>query len=231
MTLGTIRTNVANVLGLDNSAGGDQPMIDQWANEAVLDILLQTDCYVDCANMTLTSGTADYDLSSSILKIRYAYLSPVGGSDRLMQRIAPFEILDFRLGSADNSGQPYKYAIQGDNLLMVYPTPAAADVMRVYYVPRPSVMSSDAHDPATTTYGLIPAQYHDLIVDYTLWRGADHEEASGTQDPEKYAQRYMMGLKDIIRDLNKKGGVRMPQAVRARSRARGFSNNDVYPRL
>jgi len=230
MNLGTIRTNVASVLGMKNAVAGDQTLIDQWANEAVTDILLQTDIYVKCADMTLTVDEADYDLAASIFKIRYAYLDPVTGDNRLMEHRSPMEILDYRIGTANNSGQPYLYALQGANMFMVYPTPNAADLVHVYYVPKPTVLSADAHDPSGATLGGIPTQYHDLIVDYALWRAADFEEGQGTHDPEKYAQRYLMGIKDIMRDLNRKGGVRAAPAIRARTRARGLSFNDVYPR-
>ncbi len=231
MNLGTIRTNVASVLGLDNSVAGDQTLIDQWANEAVVDILMQTDVYVNCANVTLTSGTDEYDLASTILKIRYAYLDPVTGSNRLMERKSPFEIIDMRIRTSNNTGGPYCYAVQGDNRLMLYPTPAAADVMRLWYVPKPSAsMNGPNDDPSSNSLGGIPTQYHDLIVDYALWRGADHEDDADSQGGERYAQRYALGIKEVLRNLQRKGGVRQPQAIRARSRTRGLSSSDVYPR-
>src|SRR6476659_3133257 len=99
MDLAAIRNEVVRVIGLDSTAAGaDETLVDQWANEAVVDILLQTRCYVKAASTDTTAGQGDYDLDAQILHVVDLYDTSNGNSYRLKQ-VSPAELLDMRVNS------------------------------------------------------------------------------------------------------------------------------------
>jgi hypothetical protein len=60
-TLANFRTQVSQKLGMDNTAGStEQGLIDYWVNQAIVDILMETEVYVVEAQATLTAGQGDY---------------------------------------------------------------------------------------------------------------------------------------------------------------------------
>jgi hypothetical protein len=88
-------------------------------------------------------------------------------------------------GSFDTSG----YAFMGHNRI-VLGSPGVGDSVLVSYVPLPTPMSDDAHDPATQTYGLIPTQFHRAILNYMCWHAADKAGDQQTARGERYRIMY-----------------------------------------
>src|SRR5574338_1345065 len=146
-TLAQIRNEVARVIGLDSTAAGaDETLVDAWTNEAILDILLQTRCYVAVATTPVTANVADYTLDSAILHVVDCYLASSGTTYRLEQ-VSPQKLLDMRITANSQASSPAShFAVSGSSLLLLYPTPSSADTMSLYYVPRPAPMSSGSHD-------------------------------------------------------------------------------------
>ena len=166
-TFAQYRSAVSSKLGLDNSIAGDQTFIDLWVNEGVLDVLMRTDCLMRSATLTLTSGTKDYTLSSSILKIYDAYVT-VSGIANWLEITTVDEILAMRRTTTANVSPAQYYAVGGSDLLMIYPTPSSADTLTIYYVPRPATLSASSDSPSE-----IPAEFHKAVEFYALREGAD----------------------------------------------------------
>jgi len=222
-TLSTLRTEVYSVIGLDSTASGtDETLVTQWLNDAVRDILLRTRCYVACATMTLTAGTANYDLDTTMLTTLEVYITGAADStDYRLQQVSPAEIVDFRVGGGQSTtGTPVSYyAINGSNLLMVYPTPAAADIVNLFYVPKPTEMSSAAHDPSTATYGGVPTEFHPCISMYALWRSADLDDDASSDQGKDYWDKYMEMIRQAKKIVNTKGGSSLsPVRLKRRNR-------------
>lgn len=214
--LTNFRSEVAGVLGLDNSTSGDQTLMDVWINEGVADVLVRTHCKVSPFTMTLTSGEDDYTLSTSVLAILDLFVDSVSGDDMAISRVSPSEILLLRLNaSAATSTSPVtRYAVAGSNLLMVYPTPSAADVLTGLYVPRPTTLSSGSDTPSE-----IPAEFHKLVSFYALWRGADMDDDQSSEQGEKYRALYEAGCAQLRQANSRKGGSRIaPGRVNMRRR-------------
>ena len=211
-TLANLRTRVSAKLGLDTTAGGtDETLLDSWANEAVLDVLLKTGVYRSSATMTLTANTKDYTLPSEILAVDELYITGSNG-DRPLTRASTQDLLYMRRATS-TSGDVMFYAVNGANLLMVYPTPTAADTLTVYYTPRPTAMSSGAHDPSSTTYGGIPAEHHKAIEYYCLWQGGDYLDDQSSSQGQRYLDLYEKELAKIRRAVRRKGGKRLGRAT------------------
>ena len=204
-TLAQIRNEVSRVVGLDQTAAGaDETLLDGWANEAVLDILLQTRCYVAVSTTTLTANTGDYTLDTAILHVVDCYLTASSTGYRLRQ-VSPQELLDMRVTSPGAASPATCFAVAGSNLLMLYPTPSTADTLSVYYVPRPTAMSAGTHDPSNTTYGGIPTEFHRAIVKYVEAEAADYRDDKSSDQGDRYRSDYMVWLGKIRKYVNQKG--------------------------
>lgn len=187
MNLTTFRSSITAELGLDNTAGGDQPLMDQRVNEGVTDYLLETGCKVISATLTETSGQGDYTLDTAILQVKGWYWS--SGTDyRRPQRVSVDELLRLRVAAqatTTGSTPAAYYALAGSNLLMVYPTPSAADTITVYYVPRPVVLTTGANTPDE-----IPAEFHPAVEFYALWRLASYDDDQSSAQGQRYRDEY-----------------------------------------
>lgn len=224
-TLTQLETNVGSELGLDYT-GADKTLLDQRLNQAVRRVLLDTMCYVTSATMSESAGAGDYTLDSNILRVVGWQWSGTNSLYSVPQRTSVPEILRLR-SAAQASSTTYPasfYAVSGSNLLMVYPTPAAADTITIYYVPKPTEMSSASHDPSSATYGGIPVEYHDAIEFYALWRLASFADDSSSAQGERYHQLYDAEIKRIRKEVRWHGGA-PPKAV-ANPRRRRLAPHD-----
>lgn len=213
-TLAQFRTRVSGKLGLDNTpAGAEQTQIDGWINEGVVETLLALKCYVISATMPTTVGKADYQLDSAILATKDIYVTDTLSQSWSLDHVEPDEILYMRRVTTASSAPPRFYAINGANLLMIYPTPAEVDNFTIYYTPRPTALSSASDDPSTSTLGGIPVEYHKLIEWWALSEGADFMQDPRRQD---YMQHFEAKVRDYRRRQLKKGG-RLPRKLPAMS--------------
>lgn len=219
--LSDFRTRVSAKTGLETTAGSTElALIDSWANEAVRDILIRTHCFIDRGTMTTTAGERDYDLPTSILAI-VEFLGPdTNAVDRPLLRLSPIEILRERAqSSTTNQAYVTKYAVQGSNQLLLYPTPASTMTLTIYYVPKPTEMSGGSHDPSTATYGGIPSEWHKAIEYYMLWQAGDYDDDSSSGQGERYRLLYEGSggeggyIKKIRESIKRKGSRRGTRAV------------------
>ena len=206
MDLADIRNEVTRVIGLDSTAAGtDELLLDAWANEAVVDILLETRCYVASATTDVTVDEGDYTLDSDILHVVDVHLAS-GGVKYRLKHVSPQQLLDMRVSDNAEAASPVThFAVVGSNLLMVYPIPSTADTMTIYYVPRPTAMSTGTNDPSTTTYGGIPTEFHRAIVKYVEAEAADYRDDATSQQGDRYRADYGRWLSKIHKFVNQKG--------------------------
>jgi|SRR5690242_11795274 len=194
-TLATLQSDVAGVLGLafdvNNPNNDDGPRLKGWANDAVLDMLRRTRCYVTTDTLNLTSGTGDYDLLTlkpGWLEILDIY-STSGGANFRLQRLQPTDLINLRLFSVTTSPEKM-WALQGANLLMFYPAPLSADQVTVYYVPKPTALSNATDDPSGASLGGIPTEYHYGLELYMQWKAADAFDDESSSNGETYRRMY-----------------------------------------
>lgn len=210
-TLAQIRNEVTRVVGLDSTAAGaDETLLDGWVNEAVLDILLETRCYVVSATADMTADQADYTLDSAILHVVDSY-NTMGGTRYRLRQVTPQELNDLRVSSNAEAASPVThFAVSGDNLLMVYPTPSSDETLTLYYVPRPTAMSNGTDDPSDTSFGGIPSQFHRAIVKYAEAEAADYRDDKSSGQGDRYRSDYLVWLGKIRKYTNQKGSTSTP---------------------
>jgi len=212
-TLSTLRNVVAKKIGLDNTASGDQPLIDEWINQGIREILLRTHCTVEQGSLTTTASTWQYELDTDFLAIEEMYREESDGAVQLARRETAVEIIDRHRGSNTSADSTLTYyATAGSNLLLVWPTPASAYTLKLLYVPRPTELSSSNHDPSDATYGRIPAEFHKLIELWTLAEAADYDDDAGSQHGDRYRFQFEEGIKRMRAAIRGKGGKRLAPA-------------------
>lgn len=225
MTRGDLVFVVARSLGLDDTVGSDErALLDFWASQGVLDILMKTHAYVELSTATLAAGVSEYELDSDILAIdngRGGSVSSIGAYE-----VVSYAELEELQALGAYSGRS-KLAIEG-NKLFIYPAPATGDYLEFLYVPRPTPMTSDLHDPSDITYGGIPPEWHRAIEFYMLWRGAEYDD--NDKKTETSFKNYERELHDIRKEKLKR---RSRSTIRARvgyPPVVGTSRrNDIYP--
>lgn len=228
MTRGDLIRHIGLEFGLDRTSGSDEQllMVD-WANAAVIDVLLETHCHVELGDQALTIGTSDYRIDATIMAVDdrtiQANVSP-------LQVISIEEMYDLRRGLAVSYPEVTRLAGQGD-LLMVWPAPTAATTISYVYVAKPTAMSADANDPSASTYGGIPEEHHPCLLAYMRWRAALYDERRVPHTPNDYRTFYDQELarvkKHVRRHLGRPlRGAREPGYPGSLSIPR---RNDVYP--
>lgn len=226
-TLEQFRRTVGRKTGMDfNTAGTDRDLIDSWLNEGVREVLLRSHCYVAATVVTTTADEWQYDLSSNVMVIKNIWRD---GEDSPMIRVDPEEILELRRANgAGTSVSNLRWAMSGTNMLLFWPTPTEEYDISLIYVPRPSEMAAEEHDPANPTYGGVPVEYQKAIELWALMNASDHEHEGRTKSGLDYLQQFEAYLGRVVRPgVNRKGG-RLPRARVGRGpmiRAK----NDIYP--
>ncbi len=205
------------------SDAAELALIDQRVNEGVTDVLLRTDCKVISGTLTETSGTGDYTLDSSILRVvGWSWTS--SGTVYTPDRVSVVEMLRLRQNNSTTGGTPSAWAQAGANLLMVYPSPTAADTITIYYVPEPVVLSAAADTPSE-----IPDWGHPAVEKYALAALASYDDDASSAQGQRYRDDYEFWVQKIRRHLLLKGGP-LPRAKVNRSGARvGRHDNSQYP--
>ena len=222
MNLGQLRTRTAGAIGLNNSDGhAEQDLMTGWANEAVIQFLIETRCRVDEGEADVTPDEGDYELPNQILMIQQIWLA--SNPANLLEPKTPEEIFDLRR-SATVADMRY-FALNGANRLMIYGTPSEADSLMFVYVPRPGEMTDAEHDPSATAYGGIPSEYHPALETYMKWKGAEYDDKETAITAKEFAAQWIIEVQRAKALMARKKGRRAPKAVPG-VRARRYLRSD-----
>jgi hypothetical protein len=130
--------------------------------------------------------------------------------------------------SSSTTGTGRYYAHDG-SLWSFYPALVAGDIVTVYYIPRPTEMSSGSHDPATETYGNIPVEYHPALLEYAAWKMADYDDDGSSQQGLIYQQNYERLVRQALKTQRGKAGRTLGRAVLGRRPvARTSPSQDIW---
>lgn len=216
MNLGQFRTRVSSVIGLDTGVGTTElDLMDDWVNEAVIDLLTRTRCTVNFTTMATTADQWQYHLDDDIIAIKEMWRETSGTTSPVMTQVSPADILEYRRASAVPASSYATYwAVEGANLLLLYPTPSEAYNLSLHYVPRPTALSDVSDDPSDSTFGRIPTEYHPALESYALMKAADYADDASSQQGDRYRRDYEQHIARIKREMNTKTGVRLARARR-----------------
>jgi hypothetical protein len=228
MTLGDIWTAVSIELGVRADVAGEkQTLVTRLANAGVLEILKKTKVRVTSATMATTIGVGDYDLPVEVIRTTQILAPNSGGIADPVEQVSPEEIDWKRRAASASAGSPLLcYALDGFNLLKLYPTPASVYNLTIYYVPRPTKLTTTGHDPSTIAFGGIPEEYHeDVLLNYIYWKMGSQGDDQSSAQGERYHQSFDEGVKELRKRINRRKG-RLGPARTAFSRRRFAWRND-----
>lgn len=177
MNRGQLITRVQAKTGVSTDDAAELQLLQDWAQDAVIEVLLETHCYIQIGDVTLTSGTSEYRIDANILAIDNGRGSTPAGIG-LYEIVDIDSMIEYQSLNPVTQGWKKKIAFSND-LMIVVPTPAAGETLRFFHVPRPTNMSSDSHDPANVTYGGINTEYHRALEYYMVWQATEYNDKGG----------------------------------------------------
>lgn len=206
MNRGDLKLRVSRILGIATGTSDDaveeDALLNQLAEEGVVDILSRTRIHVRDALIPLANGTVEFDVDGAVILRMH----------RLQRGDTWLEEQD--LDSLDSSG----YAWVGFNRFQLGAAASGSEQLHAWYTPTPTMMVNDTDDPALDAFGRIPVSHHRAILNYMCWHAADSAGDTQVGRGERYRVYYegqdgMAGpgsdLARIKNDINKRsGGVR-----------------------
>jgi hypothetical protein len=223
-TFAILKSRVSKVLGLDETASGtDDIQLGYELNDAVREFLLDTRVNVNRSETSIAAVEDDSEIGSSVMALLEIQISGADGYC-LPERVTPAQILEMRRATTVTGTARY-FALQGNDLMMFYPALAIGDVVTIYYVPRPTEMTSGSHDPATETYGGIPVEYHPALIEYAKWKMADYDDDGSSQQGTVYQANYERLVRKAVKRLRLKGGRGLGRAVVGRPLVRVYDRS------
>lgn len=219
MTLKQMREQVQFWLGLQDVLGADTfpgaydetLLIPDLLYQGTIDLLSRTKCVARCIHIRTLKDVAEYTLDHAVLAL-------IDVENGRTQRRRRDETCD-------------GFTLIRSDILRVNPTPSEPGELAVWAVQRPSKMTLDTDSPSMEQFGAIPDEYHDAIVTYASWKGADYSDDAGSAQGERYRILYEGQdgsggrLSQIRSSVNRRGTARGP---RVRVRLRPVSSSRAW---
>jgi hypothetical protein len=192
-----LRERLGRRLGITREEAQDPEeweMMGEVLNEAVIDILSRTRVHVRCLVLGLIDGETEYEMDDAILRL-YNVRDDTGAGD--MTQYDPADLMRME--------GTHAFSVLGHNRLKLGWTPGVGEVVRAWYTPRPSPMTTDLDDPAAAQFGNISPEFHPALINYGSWQLADSSGDQASGRGETYRVRYegKGGLAEIGSDLGK----------------------------
>ena len=182
MNRGQLVTRVGRMMGMARSSTDSSPevaLLQDLANEAVVDVLTRTKIHVRRVNLTLQAGVKEYDVSDAMLRVWS--LADEDGAP--LTEVSEGDLPTFE------GGHVFQFA--GYAMLVLGWEPNSdSDTLEAWYTPRPTDMTADGHDPALVTYGLIPEEFHPALVNYMAWKAGEITRDQGSGMGERWRRLY-----------------------------------------
>lgn len=249
MTRGEIVFEVSRSLGLDDTpvaadnTADELILMQRWVNRGIADILGETRCYLDEADMPLDAGVSSYRIDPGILCVDEITAPDVNGQPYTLMEVPNQTITEMLAsGYVVVPGTPSHYFCRGD-YLRVAPLPSSDVTIHYFFVPKPKPVPedgttvSDGADLSSPEWGGIPEEFHDAITAFVMWQGAQYDDKGGGfyrghafAPGSAYQAIYQDMIKNIRKQLRGKGSRGMhPARIGYPDRGGPGFRNDQYP--
>jgi len=211
MNLTTFRLRIQSTTGLASASPGhyEQTLVDGWVNEGITQFLMRTKAVKKTASLALTAGQGDYTIDPNVIAFEDAY---IGNS--MLKNVDTQDIRRWRLNpSYSPAGSVGCFAYEGQTI-MLYPTPVAADVLHMVYVPEPlAPLVGGNDDPSGAGFGFIPNEYHPTIEAYAKWKAGEYANDQPSQNGQVWKQEWEAGVVSTRSLETRKAGVNVRRAT------------------
>lgn len=202
--LGTMRSQVSIILGLDNTVGGDQTLVDEWINRGIRDVVRRSQCFLDSYSIALVAGDFHAKFPATIYAIKTIHNTSASQNYR-MTPLTLAEIEDLRYQQDSSTAPARHYAISND-FLALWPTPGTGETIKGIYVPSPTTLSASGETPSE-----IPTDFHDLPELYAQARAAEYINHLPSNNGVLYRGYYEQRLRELKTVIKKMGGPVLPR--------------------
>lgn len=222
-TVDQLCASASAISGLSGSSGSiDRALLEQFIDDAMTEIFIETSCVVTDITVTLTAGVDEYEMDRGILRI-LNYAHPSSASTSVITVIPAEELLQRRF--LVSAGSVRRYAVLGFNMLLVSPPPTDAEVIHFYAVPVPDSVVDDGTNDVFAT-GL-PVYAKRALQAYVYARGA--EVNSDLQTSQFWDQQFVLECGKIRKRGRDLGGRKLaPGRIGYPDVYRGPTRNDTY---
>lgn len=150
--------------------------------------------------MTTTAGTHTYTLPAGVMTVKEV-LNTEGSTDWTFERSTLAEIINYR--RAQGAAPARYYAVEGSNMLTLYPTPGDGETITVWYVPAVTAMTGSSQTPTG-----VPAEFQQAIEFYALARAAEFDQHAASQFGTYWLARYEQLVRECRKANRQHGGQR-----------------------
>jgi hypothetical protein len=195
-----IQNQVIAKLRLDSTA--DLQRVKDYINRAYAETCVETEALQTYATVALTANSQTYTLPSAVVRIKQMTVTPSGqGVSRPLVPTSIEEILEWSSQNGTSStanGTVTHYAVNGLSEIVLYPIPASADTLTIWYVKQPTALSGTSDVPA------IPEPYATRCLE----NGALYEAALFAKDPDAqvYKAEFELAKRAFRTHLNRMDG-------------------------
>ncbi len=182
----------------------------------------RTRCNVTSGTISLSAGVSDYANAVTAMEILNVFTTS-SSQKYPLTHVDTQTLLDMRNSTFQSSPIRW-YAYNGFDLFMIYPTPALADTVTLYYVPYPTALSASSDSPVD-----IPAEYHPAVEYYAFYRAATFSDDTSSQMGQQYLQQYELWIRRLKKRIALAGGRKLPRARITDGREWPFHDRSTYP--
>lgn len=192
-----LQTSVITKARLDTTL--DTAKVKDWINQVYFQVCVETEASITTTTINCVAGTSKYTLAATIARIKQMAVKPSGSTQFNPPLILTTldEILNRRQagGDAQTSGAwATHYTLLGINDLELWPTPAAADVVTVYYAAFPTALSANGDLP------ILEEPYASKLLEYgALAQAGDFKGDPATADWENGFALWMAKYEEHLR--------------------------------
>lgn len=171
----------------------DLSKVKDWINQTYSQVCVETEAIVTFATLTMTASSATYTFPPQVARVRQMFVTPAGQTSANQQLPMTRTTLDDILrkrssGGITANGGDYSryYSFVGVNDFEVWPTPAAADVITLYYASYPTALVNVGDLP------VIEEPYASKLLEYgALVQAGDFKGDPGTADWQADYDQWM----------------------------------------
>jgi hypothetical protein len=187
-------------------ATNDLAKVKDWINQTYAQVLVESGDLVTTTTINQVANTSSYTLPTAVSRIVQMVVTPAGLGSTFqqppMKRTTLDDILSRRAngGITANGGDYSRYYALLGTKIEVWPTPAAADIITVWYSARPTVLSANGDLP------IIDEPYASKLLEYgALVQAGDWKGDPATQDWQNdfdvWMGRYLAHLDEQQGDI------------------------------
>jgi hypothetical protein len=195
-----IQTAVLQKARLDATL--DSQRVKDWINQSYARVCVETEALVATAQMTCQVGAYSYTFPAAVARTKQMQVRPYGAStlNPPLIRTTLDELMQRRQNGGDSpQQQATHYALLGTSDFELWPTPAAVDVILIYFVQFPAPLAADTDRP------VLEEPYASKLLEYGAL--SDAGDFNGDPSAVGWQQDFADWTSRYIQHLDRKQGV------------------------